>query len=68
MEATKAPILIAVYQNLNNNPRLDSLRMFEISRIATNNLKIIKVKNVGKCFQIPINKIIKGFDLIEKYK
>lgn len=68
MEFTKSPIIIAVYKNVNNSPLPESLIMFEIDWIKKNSLDIIDVKNVGKCFQIPIGKTYEGFKLIEKYR
>ncbi len=68
MEFTQTPILIAVYENIDDNPNPENLRMFEIDWIRENNLEIIKVKNTGKCFQIPVKKTYEGFELLELYR
>lgn len=68
MGFTQTPILIAVYENIENEPNPENLRMFEIDWIRKNNLNIIDVKNTGKCFQIPVEKTFEGFELLELYR
>ncbi len=68
MNFTQAPILIAVYENINDSPNPDSLIMFEIDWIRKNSLEIIDVKGAGKCFQIPVKETKEGFDLIESFR
>lgn len=68
MEFTQTPILIAVYENVNDSPDPDSLLMFEIEWISKNSLDIIDVKNTGKCFQIPVKLTYPNFELLETFR
>lgn len=65
---TNTPILIAVYENVQNEPDPKQLYMFEISEIGKNTLEKVMIEDTGMCFRIPLSLTVKGFDLIEQYK
>lgn len=68
MDFTKTPIIIAVYENIDNIPNSNNLRMFSIEWIQENKLNIENFKNIGKCFQIPVKETFEGFELLERYR
>ncbi len=45
-----------------------NIRNLEIEWMEKNHLEMISVKGVGKCFQVPVSKIDKGFELLNKFK
>lgn len=61
---TNTPILIAVYENINNKPIEDNIYFFSIEELLNSNIEIYYRKGIGKCYRIPISFTKKGFSLI----
>lgn len=66
MSFTKTPILIAVYENIDNKPVQDSIYFFSIKTLLSSNLKTYFRKGIGKCYKIPLSFTQKGFDFIDR--
>jgi hypothetical protein len=63
---TNIPILIAVYENVNNRPLEDNIYMFSIDKlIESKEIEIHHRDGIGKCYRIPLSFTIKGFSLID---
>ncbi len=70
MGFTNTPIVIAVYERVKDGPKPDQLFMFNLVDFSAQckDLKIQNVKNVGRCYMVPVALTKKGFQIIEKYQ
>lgn len=67
MSFTNAPVLIAVYENVNNKPIEDNIYFFSITSLleAGNEIQTHYRKGIGKCYKIPLDFTHNGFDFID---
>lgn len=67
---TNTPILIAVYENVNDRPVPDSIYMFSINElISSKTVGKYYREGIGECYRIPLNFTTEGFSLVdETYK
>jgi hypothetical protein len=63
---TKTPILIAVYENINNKPRDTDVYFFSINDLKNSQLETHYRSDVGKCYRVPLHFTTKGFGFIEE--
>lgn len=68
MEYTSMPVIIALYERLNDNPNAAALHMIEVTGIK-------KLKEVGEikgtknsCYKIDLSLAVPGFDLLESFR
>ena len=66
MGFTNTPIIIAVYQNVNNKPVDNNIYFFAIDTLLSSDLNTHFRKKVGECYKIPVSFTQKGFDFIDK--
>ena len=64
---TNTPVLIAVYENINNRPIEETVYMFSITAlIESTEIEKYYRKGIGKCYSIPLSFTEKGLNFIEK--
>lgn len=68
MEHTCMPVIIALYERLNDNPNPDALHMIEVAKIK-------ELKEIGEikatknsCYKIALSLTVPGFDLLEGFR
>jgi hypothetical protein len=63
---TNTPILIAVYENVDDRPVDDTIYLFTIDKLMdSKKIEINQRDGIGKCYQIPLSFTKKGFSLID---
>jgi len=67
---TNTPILIAVYENVDDSPVADSIFMFSINELlSSKTIEKHTREGIGECYRIPLSFTTEGFSLIdETYK
>lgn len=64
---TNTPIIIAIYENINDRPVDENIYMFSIDWLMDcQEIEIYERSGIGKCYRIPLSLIESGFDLIDK--
>jgi hypothetical protein len=68
MEHTGMPVIIALYERLNDDPNRDALHMIEVTKIEElkETEKIKATKN--SCYKIYLSLTVPGFDLLEGFR